>query len=83
MPLGFCNIPEKVTQAMINGRELTLIGNRMSANQFEPTIKKFCEGKVNLKGLISHYIPFCDIDQVFKMIEHPPSDLKKMVILFN
>jgi len=83
MPLGFCNIPEKVTQAMINGRELTLIGNRMSANQFEPTIKKFCEGKVNLKGLISHYIPFCDIDQVFKMIEHPSSDLKKMVILFN
>jgi len=83
MPLGFCNIPEKVTQAMINGRELTLIGSRMSADQFEPTIKKFCEGKVNLKGMVSHYISFGNIGEVFHMIEHPPSDLRKMVILFD
>lgn len=83
IPLGFCKIPENITQAMINGRELTLIGSRMSANQFEPTIKKFHEGKVNLNGMVSHYIPFSDIGEVFKMIRNPPADLRKMVILFN
>lgn len=83
VPLGFCKIPEEITQAMINGRELTVIGSRMSAGQFEPTIKKLHEGKLNLEGMVSHYVPFNDIGEVFKLIEKPPADLRKIVILFD
>jgi len=83
VPLGFCKIPEAITQAMINGRELTVIGSRMSAGQFEPTIKKLHEGKLNLDGIVSHYVPFSEISEVFKMIEKPPADLRKIVILFD
>lgn len=83
VPLGFCRIPEEITQAMINGRELTVIGSRMSAGQFEPTINKFHEGKVNLEGVVSHYVPFSEIGEVFKMIQNPPDDLRKIIILFD
>lgn len=31
--MGFCTVPEKITQQMINGRELDIIGTRMSLNQ--------------------------------------------------
>lgn len=83
VPLGFCKVPENITQAMINGRELTLIGSRMSAGQFEPTIKKLQAGKINLAGMVSHYVAFRDIGEVFKMIENPPAELRKIIILFD
>lgn len=83
VPMGFCTEPEKITQAMINIRELTIIGSRMSTGQFVPTIEKFRAGKMILNGMVSHYIPFERIGEVFANMEHPPKDMKKMVILFG
>lgn len=83
VPLGFCTEPEKITQAMINGRELKIIGSRMSCGQFVPTIEKMAKGELILEGIVSHYIPFSEIDQVFANMENPPKDLKKIVILFD
>jgi L-gulonate 5-dehydrogenase len=82
VPLGFCTVPEKITQAMINQRELDVIGSRMSEHQFEPTIKRMEEGKFNTKGIATMFIPFSDIGSVFQNIEHPIPESKKMVILF-
>ena len=45
VPMGFCTVPEKITQQMINGRELTICGTRMSLNQWVPTAQKMAEGK--------------------------------------
>ena len=39
VPMGFCTAQEGITQAMINTRELSIIGTRMSCNQFQPTIE--------------------------------------------
>lgn len=83
VPLGFCTEPETITQAMINGRELKIIGSRMSCGQFVPTIEKMAEGGLELEGIVSHYIPFSEVDQVFANMENSPRDLKKMVILFD
>lgn len=83
VPLGFCTEYEKITQAMINGRELSMIGSRMSAGQFEPTIKKMESHQLKLEGMVSHYIPFDQIGQVFENIQNPPPDIKKMVIVFE
>lgn len=83
VPLGFCTEPEKISQAMINGRELKIIGSRMSCGQFVPTIEKMAKGELSLKGIVSHYIPFSQIGRVFENMKNPPADLKKMVILFD
>ena len=68
---------------MINVRELTIAGTRMSSGQFQPTIQNFLEGKCQLEGMVSHYIPFEQVGQVFENILHPVKDMKKMVILFD
>ncbi len=83
VPLGFSTEAEKITQAMINGRELSIIGTRMSSGQFLPTIEKFKQKAFQLDGLVSHYIPFSDIEQVFENMKNPPNDLKKMIITFE
>lgn len=81
--LGFCSDPESISQAMIDKPELDIIGSRMSAYQFEPTAKNMAEGKYNMDELVSHYIPFSKIDEVFYHIDHPNPSVKKMVIVFD
>ena len=83
VPLGFCTEPEGITQAMINARELSIIGTRMSSGQFEPTIAHFLKGDFELEGMVSHYIPFNQVEQVFQNMLHPVKDMKKMVIVFG
>ena len=83
VPMGFCTAQEGITQAMINIRELSIIGTRMSSGQFQPTIEKFAQHKFQLEGMASHYIPFSKVEQVFENIMNPPKDLKKMVIVFE
>lgn len=82
VPMGFCTAPEQITQAMINQRELDIIGSRMSAFQFEPTIKRMEEGALDTKGIATMFIPFDEIDKVFEYMDHPVPESKKMVILF-
>ncbi len=83
VPMGFCTAKESITQAMINTRELSIIGTRMSCGQFEPTVEKFAQHKFQLEGMVSHYVPFSQVEKVFENIMNPPKDLKKMVIVFE
>lgn len=81
--LGFCTEPESITQAMIDQRELDLIGSRMSCYQFEPTIEKMAAGAFNLKGIATTFIKFSEIDKMFHYMDHPDPSVKKMVIEFD
>ena len=83
VPMGFCTVPEKITQQMINGRELDIIGTRMSLNQWIPTAQNMKEGKYRLEGLATTFIKFSEIEKVFYLIDHPNESAKKMVILFD
>ena len=47
------------------------------------TIRNFAQGKFQLDGMVSHYIPFDQVDQVFQNMLHPVKDMKKMVIVFG
>lgn len=82
VPMGFSTAPEKITQAMINQRELDVIGSRMSCFQFEPTIKRMEEHQFNTQGIATKFINFDEVDQVFRYMDHPVPESKKMVILF-
>ena len=82
VPLGFCTASEGISQAMINQRELDIIGSRMSEYQFEPTIKRMENGDFNTKGIATMFIPFSDIEKVFEYMNKPVPESKKMVILF-
>ena len=83
VPLGFCTEPEAITQAMINQRELDIIGSRMSCFQFEPTIERMEKGEFNTEGIATTFINFDEIDRVFDLMDHPMPESKKMVILFD
>lgn len=82
VPMGFCTVPEKITTQMINGRELDIIGTRMSLNQWVPTATKLAEGRYHMEGLATTFVKFENIDQVFDNIVNPKPDVKKQVILF-
>ena len=83
VPMGFCTVPEKITQQMINGRELTICGTRMSLNQWIPTAQKMAEGKYHMEGLATTFVKFSEIEKVFNNIVHPDPAVKKTVILFD
>lgn len=83
VPLGFSTAKEEITQAMINQRELDVIGSRMSCFQFEPTIQRMENGEFNTKGIATMFIPFSEIDKVFYYMDHPCTESKKLVILFD
>lgn len=83
VPMGFCTEPEAITQAMINQRELDIIGSRMSCFQFEPTIARMEEEAFDTRGIATTFIKFSEIDKVFHYMDHPDPEVKKMVILFD
>lgn len=80
--LGFVTEPEAITQAMINQREIEIIGSRMSAFQFEPVARLMEMGALNTDGLANEFIPFPEIHRVFAQIENPDRRIKKMIITF-
>jgi L-gulonate 5-dehydrogenase len=83
VPLGFSTEKEGITQAMINQRELDIIGSRMSRCQFEPTIKHMENGELNTVGIATKFINFNEIERVFENMDNPSQESKKMVILFD
>ncbi len=83
VPMGFSTVPEKITTQMINGREIDVIGTRMSLNQWIPTAQKMAEGKYHMEGLATTFVKFSEIDKVFENIVHPDPEVKKTVILFD
>lgn len=80
--LGFVTRPEALTQAMINQRELDVIGSRMSAFQFEPTIRRLERGELITEGMANALIPFDEIGRVFRQMDAPDRAIKKMIITF-
>ena len=82
IPLGFSTAKEEITQAMINQRELDVIGTRMSCYQFEPTIQRMENKEFQTEGIATTFIPFAEIDRVFYLMDHPEPASKYMVILF-
>lgn len=83
VPLGFCTEFEEISQAMINKRELTIAGSRMSQNQFEKTINNMEKGKYITDGIATTFIKFSEIEKVFYNMDNPSKEVKKMVILFD
>lgn len=63
VPMGFCDKPENISQADINKRELDIIGSRMSAYQFQPVAQNMAEGKYQLEGLATTFVPFSQIER--------------------
>lgn len=82
VPMGFSTEPEKISQAMINQRELDVIGSRMSAFQFEPTIERMEKKEFLTEGMATAFIPFNEIEKVFELMDYPTPESKKMIILF-
>ncbi len=83
VPLGFSTAEEGITQQLINQRELEIIGSRMSAYKFEPTIAKMESGEINTTGIATKFVKFSEINDLFYSMDHPDASSRKMVVLFD
>ena len=83
VPMGFCDRPESIAQADITKRELDVLGTRMSAYQFRAVADNMAKGLYQLEGLATTFVPFSEIDRVFRNMLHPDPKVKKTVILFD
>ena len=81
--LGFSTESESISQAMLDIRELDLIGSRMSCYQFKPVIEKFARGDFDVDGIATTFIRFNDIGRMFRYMDIPDPTVKKMVLLFD
>ncbi len=81
--LGFSGEPERLSQAMLTGRNLTLYSSRLQSGKYPQVIREFAQKHFHLERLVTDVIPFQEISRVFEQMLHPSPDVKKMVITFE
>jgi L-gulonate 5-dehydrogenase len=80
--MAFLDEFSQVMQFKITAKELDIRGSRLQNNKFEDVISAYKAGKINLKGSVSHVIPFENAIDAFKMIDSGKEDIKKIALAF-
>lgn len=64
-------------------KELTLIGSRLNNRQFPVVIDLLASGRLDASRLISHRLPFTEMNDAIAMIENHPEQTRKVLIEVN
>lgn len=80
--LGFDARTSNISQLPITKKELTITGSRLQTNKFPEVIKLLNEGKLQVKGMVTHQFPVDDIIKAIKLIENKPNQVRKVVLTF-
>ncbi|WP_408007923.1 zinc-binding alcohol dehydrogenase family protein [Pseudalkalibacillus sp. A8] len=78
--LGFHSSPSQISQVDITKKELTICGSRLQTDRFPIVVDLFNTMKFDVKDLVSHEFPIEDTQKAFKLMESPPSSVRKVVI---
>ncbi len=79
--MGFDTRPSAIPQFKITAREIDVIGSRLQSGNFEKVIRLFETGAIDPKDMISHYFPYTEIHEAFKVVKS--GDFKKIVLDFD
>ncbi|KAE9634504.1 alcohol dehydrogenase catalytic domain-containing protein [Defluviitalea raffinosedens] len=81
--MGFSVDPTEVTQFMITSKELDVRGSRLQNKKFGEAIQLIQEGKLNLKGTVSHTFSYLDAQKAFDFIDSKDPSIRKIVLTFE
>lgn len=80
--MGFSVAPDEINQFAITSKELDVRGSRLQNGKFQEVIDLVREGKIDLKGNISHTFYFLDAQKAFDFIDSHDPSIRKVVLTF-
>lgn len=81
--LGFPVEPAKLAPADIMKRELDIKGSRLNNKKFGEVVRWFAENKVQPAGLVSHVLPYTDVEKGMELFINHPEEVCKIIIKFD
>lgn len=81
--MGFSVAPTEVNQFVITSKELDVRGSRLQNRKFQDVIDLVNEGKVDLRGSISHTWNFEDAQAAFDFVDSHDPSYRKGVLTFK
>lgn len=80
--MGFSVAPTEVNQFVITSKELDVRGSRLQNRKFQQVIDYINEGKIDLRGSISHTFPFEEAQKAFDFVDSRDPSIRKIVLTF-
>lgn len=81
--MGFSVAPDEINQFLITSKELDVRGSRLQNGKFQEVIDLVKEGKIDLKGSISHKFYFEDAQKAFNFVDTKDPSIRKIVLTFE
>ena len=81
--MGFSIAPDEINQFVITSKELDVRGSRLQNRKFQDVIDLVNEGKVDLRGRISHTWNFEDAQAAFDFVDSRDPSYRKGVLTFK
>lgn len=81
--MGFSLAPTEINQFVITSKELDVRGSRLQNRKFQQVIDLVREGKVDLRGSISHTFPIEKAQEAFDFVDSRDPSIRKVVLTFG
>ncbi|PJM75674.1 zinc-binding alcohol dehydrogenase family protein [Bifidobacterium simiarum] len=81
--LGMNTTPVGIPQKPIMAKQLTVVGSRLQAFQFDPIIHMMESGLIGDDGLVTHVFDYKDAQKAFDLLDAHPEQVKKLVLTFG
>ena len=81
--MGFSVNPEEVNNFLITSKELDIRGSRLQNRKFQQVIDLINEGKVDLKGSVSHTFPITEAVEAFRFADSGDPSISKIALTFD
>lgn len=81
--MGFSVAPTEVNQFVITSKELDVRGSRLQNRKFQDVIDLINEGKVDLRGSISHTFPLTEAQKAFDFVDSRDPSIRKIAFTFD
>ena len=83
MTMGFSIAPDEINQFVITSKELDIRGSRLQNRKFAEVIKLVNEGRVELRGTVSHTFPFLEAQKAFDFVDSRDPSIRKISLVFD
>lgn len=80
--MGFSTKPTEVNQFLITSKELDVRGSRLQNKKFQEAIDLIRDGRLDLKGSVSHTFPIEKAQEAFAFIDSKDPAIRKVVLTF-
>ena len=81
--MGFSTAPIEINQFLITSKELDVRGSRLQNKRFGDAIRLIQEGKLDLKGSVSHTFPLTKAQEAFDFVDSRDPSIRKIVLTFD